>query len=343
MTGFFEIKENRVVWVDVARGVGLLLVIIGHLRLPYAAAWVYTFHMPLFFFLSGCVYRQPDSFKAFLKKKIPRLFIPYWFLGLVIWLFYATMSLFSDYGVKMYGSNLDMLGNLILQKGFWTIWFLACLFLCQIIFYFVLKVGGNRATPSFAVSIVLSCVAYLYYRTGGRILPWDVDAALVAQFYFCCGYFFVKSKMFGKLLVSQNKRATFLKCLFFLGLNVFAGYLCVRLSGRSLNMSIGMYGNELATTVSALSGIAFVVMVSAGAAFKPLIYLGQNAMIIFAWHSRIVLVALYYLYERLGLFADNSLSAQFLKGIASFSLILIILVPATELIKKTKFKRLFGV
>lgn len=43
------IKESgRIDWVDTARGMGLLLVFVGHLSIPFAAAWVYTFHMSLF-------------------------------------------------------------------------------------------------------------------------------------------------------------------------------------------------------------------------------------------------------------------------------------------------------
>lgn len=41
---------NRIEWIDTAKGLGLLLVFIGHLKTPYLATWVYTFHMPLFFF-----------------------------------------------------------------------------------------------------------------------------------------------------------------------------------------------------------------------------------------------------------------------------------------------------
>ena len=45
--------KTRIGWVDTAKGIGLLLVIIGHLPIPLVPVWIYTFHMPLFFFLSG--------------------------------------------------------------------------------------------------------------------------------------------------------------------------------------------------------------------------------------------------------------------------------------------------
>lgn len=50
--------EKRVEWIDMAKGIGLLFVFLGHLKTPFLATWIYTFHMPLFFFLSGLVYNH---------------------------------------------------------------------------------------------------------------------------------------------------------------------------------------------------------------------------------------------------------------------------------------------
>lgn len=51
-----EQNSKRVEWIDTAKGIGLILVILGHLKIDYLSAWIYTFHMPLFFFLSGVVF-----------------------------------------------------------------------------------------------------------------------------------------------------------------------------------------------------------------------------------------------------------------------------------------------
>ena len=58
---------SRLPWVDTAKGLGIILVAFGHVlrglfnnniitQTPIAQfvdAWIYTFHMPLFLFLSG--------------------------------------------------------------------------------------------------------------------------------------------------------------------------------------------------------------------------------------------------------------------------------------------------
>ena len=42
--------KNRIDWIDMAKGYGMLAVIIAHICTGPLHAWIYTFHMPLFFF-----------------------------------------------------------------------------------------------------------------------------------------------------------------------------------------------------------------------------------------------------------------------------------------------------
>lgn len=49
-------KSEQWKWVDIAKGIGIILVFLGHFNIPDTLrAEIYTFHMPLFFFLSGVV------------------------------------------------------------------------------------------------------------------------------------------------------------------------------------------------------------------------------------------------------------------------------------------------
>ena len=74
---------QRIAWIDWAKAIGILLVLWGQ--------WIYSFHIPLFFFISGYLaknsYQLP--FKAFAKKYARSLVIPYFTLGLAaygVWL-----------------------------------------------------------------------------------------------------------------------------------------------------------------------------------------------------------------------------------------------------------------
>lgn len=71
-------KENiqRQTYIDIAKGIGIILVVFGH----SFGAWLFAakmYHMPLFFFLSGITFSAERSFFGFLKRRIQRLYIPF--------------------------------------------------------------------------------------------------------------------------------------------------------------------------------------------------------------------------------------------------------------------------
>lgn len=327
-------NQNRIGWIDTAKGLGLLLVFVAHIKPPYIATWIYTFAMPLFFFLSGLVFSL-HPFKTFFKKKFQRLVIPYFVLGLGIYAFFACIYAYEKRGP---GDYWQMFVNLIEQKAFWTIWFLAALFLAELILWLELRICRNRPILTLIPSLILVTGILLFYRGGGSTLPWCFDVACVAQFFILLGYIF-KTELSSISLPKKYKWP----CAFgFLFVNVIAGYFCIRVSGAQLDMAIGLYGNEILTFISAIAGIGFIIIVCQSFSNRFLRYLGRNTMVFFAWHSRIIIVACGLIFGALDLFMDNTLQSQLLYFLCTITIILAVLYPTTELIKKTPYKHLFG-
>ena len=54
--------EKRISWIDMTKGYGVLLVIIGHMYIFNLSSWIYSFHMPLFLFISGYVFKVNITF-----------------------------------------------------------------------------------------------------------------------------------------------------------------------------------------------------------------------------------------------------------------------------------------
>ena len=74
--------KNRIPFIDTAKGIGIILMVLGHIGLgSYAYSSIYSFHMPLFFFISGLLFSAPDKRK--LVKRCKTILIPYFSLGLV--------------------------------------------------------------------------------------------------------------------------------------------------------------------------------------------------------------------------------------------------------------------
>ena len=89
-------QTDRIAWIDIAKGYGILFVIFAHLDVGILGTWIYTFHMPLFFLLSGYVFGLKYDFRTFVNKKIHSIVIPYITLGI---------PMTSTFGSKMISSG----------------------------------------------------------------------------------------------------------------------------------------------------------------------------------------------------------------------------------------------
>ena len=80
----FESRAERIEWIDEAKGIGIVLVMLGHCCLHRNFCfWFYAFHMPLFFILSGYTFSGKGKFADYLKKKIRTLLVPYMFFVII--------------------------------------------------------------------------------------------------------------------------------------------------------------------------------------------------------------------------------------------------------------------
>lgn len=113
-------KENlRIKYIDYMRGIGALLVIIGHADpKSVLGCFIYSFHMPLFFFIAGYVYKHKDAINM-ITSKVRYLLVPYFVSRLIINPLTQGLSIVdSKYiiDVLFYGSD-----NWFLYALFWTI------------------------------------------------------------------------------------------------------------------------------------------------------------------------------------------------------------------------------
>ena len=135
--------NQRNAYMDFLKGVGILLVVFGHLT-DFGQPWrmgIYGFHIPLFFLLSGVFASCKAPFSAFFLKKLRTLYVPYAaFLTLDIGLacvlqiraglrslLQSVAAALPRYvGVRVFTRNAP-------------IWFLFVLFILQILYYFLSK------------------------------------------------------------------------------------------------------------------------------------------------------------------------------------------------------------
>ncbi len=154
---------GRVEWLDTAKGVGIILVVLAH-ALPkthFLWIWINQFHMPLFFMISGYLYSTKPDWKRFAVRKMRTLWIPFVFTSTITRVISSILGNGSGWGVK---SIIRML--LLLEAGpmLGAIWFLRVLLYALLLYD--LMVRGAAKLFREKKEFVLSALAVLLLVVG---------------------------------------------------------------------------------------------------------------------------------------------------------------------------------
>lgn len=336
----FSQNKNRIDWIDMAKGYGMLAVIIAHICSGPLHIWIYTFHMPLFFFLSGYVFNNNSGFVDFLKKKAKALLLPYFSLGIPMIVFRTVLRLYQ--GKFSVDSTVELIKDVIIQKRQWTLWYIACLFFLNIFFYIVTKFVKSNVLRG-AIVTILACVGLLYYKVGGLPLPWNIDVCFTAIPFFFVGYIFKQFKHKTGKLISKRSINVLLFLVFGL-INVVFGYLNIKTTGKGLEMFDSEYANPIFTYLSAFAGIFAVIIFSKFFTLKPIEFIGENSLVYYAWHQTIMIPITSIGFGLLGFEHPNDISQPYYwcYKLVQLAVILFTLTIATLIIEKTNLRVLLG-
>lgn len=133
-------KGNRLAYIDMVKGVGIILVVIGHSTYVSEGVltWLASFHMPLFFIVSGILFAHRHSerehFGAYVKKRFFGMMVPYFAFSLI----YILIDYYYLYAHPEIISK-EFIYSAILQAlslfGISVLWFLPAIFIGEICFY----------------------------------------------------------------------------------------------------------------------------------------------------------------------------------------------------------------
>ena len=130
--------KKRIELIDISKGIGIILVIMGHTIALRYSQWLYTFHLPLFFLLSGLVYNanKYNRYTVLLRQKSNQILWPwlkFFIVGLAVCLLIPewrnALSL-HQIAIELYTANTNNVQNS-------SIWYLVCLFVTFILLFLV--------------------------------------------------------------------------------------------------------------------------------------------------------------------------------------------------------------
>ena len=70
-------KSTRLQYIDIAKGIAMICIILGHLGNASINRIVFTFHVPIFFFITGYFTNKKRDLNGFIKNKAKTLLVPY--------------------------------------------------------------------------------------------------------------------------------------------------------------------------------------------------------------------------------------------------------------------------
>lgn len=228
--------KKRIDWIDIAKGIAIILMIIGHtihFTSPFFI-WIFSFHMPLFVILSGINYKTPSNkndLKKNITKYIKRLFIPY-LITLLICISITSIKNFNFMTIMLYFKEIlkqllwgNGCGNVFLGHNFngvGPIWFLITLFFSKILFDCVNYYFHKHKIDDF-YSFVFYCFIMLFGIFLGKttFIPQGFDLACVFLFYLYIGYLFKREEKFIKKNEKKLFILSFLVWTYFIGMNSF--------------------------------------------------------------------------------------------------------------------------
>ena len=186
-------KPQRIRTIDIARGIAIFSIIIGHFGIYPFVRVVFTYHVPIFYIITGYLIRK-ENIRSFTKRKARSLLIPYGITCITVAALQGLVVLTRGndvigtlwYWIKagLYGAG-GATGNLPSSfPPIGAVWFLLAIFwgslLMQLVLWF---------SPYLQLLIVVLLFLFGYVTANKLIwLPFDIQPGCCAVLYMYVGY-----------------------------------------------------------------------------------------------------------------------------------------------------------
>lgn len=299
-------KNNRIKWIDVLKAIAIILVVLGHIyNNNFVYRFLYSFHLPVFMFVSGWLYKKQKIYEN-IKKKATTILIPYFIFGILeIIYFFFIESKFRGINVSVIQCVIGLITGNYDFLGFNVhLWYLPFIFFVMIFYNVLYNLGGEKLARS--ISIILA-ITYIFVDLPN--LPFSINRFDLI-FYFSLGEFLNNKLKFNDILKQTNLLQQSIGLLVFLILTILMNYF--KLTNYGLNYIVGIFGILLCICIAKILEEKDVVLCK----------MGISTLVILCIHGPIyrVLVKLFSLIFRI--------STQIVRQ----NLILVLIVTVVDLL-----------
>lgn len=274
----------RIAFFDIAKFIAMMMVILGHFGVPDINRFVFTFHIPLFFLISGYFFKPYEKTFSLLKIKARQLLIPYLSVMFAVIFIYICQNFLDGYSAKntlmgvmdyfigyLYGSGYidDILGQHIEIVG--PIWFCLALFWDFILLNYFLK------TKHPFVGILL-CFTVGYVSSFFIWLPLSIQSALTSLLFFYLGYQSKIHDVFNKSI--HVSRILPLLCIWGIGLSYGSQFLIVQ------NFAVSLVSDVIVALAACYLVLLYCQWLEHNVkSAKIMAFLGRYTIVMLCFHS----------------------------------------------------------
>ncbi|MBR1424886.1 acyltransferase family protein [bacterium] len=297
--------RKRITFIDIFKGIGIILMIMGHVGFGKSFdIYIHAFHMPMFFFISGFLYKYID-FTKLVKNKTKSLLIPYIEFGLFNLL--MCLLLLPKFNIAQYFKMMFLFNNDGL-KICGALWFLTCLFFVNLLFFLIVKAAGKFKQIGITLLITILVVILYFFKVK---LLLSIDSAIYMLPVFYAGYLF---KDFIQRFQNLNKSLQTV-----IGLALLFAFSFILFKNGYVNVRTNNYGNIIFFYINAIFlsiGLFYGAKLLECLKFSKIIeYIGKNSLNFMCLNQVVIIV----------------LQKFHLSSIVIFLLTMVILVLANEL------------
>lgn len=280
------IMNKRLDYIDTAKGIGIILVVIYHhlLGAEFINNWISSFHMPLFFMITGYLYAFRDDYTKpvgeFIVQKLKGLMYPFVTLSFIVILWNAFFYNILFPSVTPENSTLELFLLSITTYGYHALWFVPCLFYSSVVFFLLHKYRLHHwiwvIIVTFAVifTAVPESTIFTYYP-----VRFFVRILIGLMFIYFGSLFFrflsiIKKRWQYIILIVSG----LVSILSFIGYYLYPGLL------PFINIGVCHIEKPFIYLFLALSSSAFIILLSQYIDNKVLGFFGKNSIVILAFH-----------------------------------------------------------
>lgn len=327
-------SKGRLEWIDVLKCLGMLLVVLGHASEESAAGtyryYIYSFHMPLFFIISGMTFylqcqRRTFDFIEIVKNKAKGLVWPYFalsFLTIPIWIVNFRILTHRDqsFAELIYAIFYSHQHHIPGPSN--ALWFCPTLFLTLIVFWLINQwAENNEKILTLAVMVVGAFGYSVSLRENNFYTPWHIETIPIALMCLLGGWLFIKHKDFFANVLGGKKRQI-LWCVVLLP----SAYFCAKYNVK-ISMALNTYGSFILFAGAVIGFSLICVIISQNIPCLEIFKLiGRNTIVVLAFHAPV-----FRFLERI-----SEESADFLKNypIVTGCLVFVAMIPLCFIFEK---------